>query len=204
MCCKKGRALSCGETDRELKSWMLQATRGRYQSPSRKTAMDTLLNMRAKIDNELTKELRALLDERISPSISGNLACPICCCCFLWWCFCSCTICCAFSYPKPYNILPLNLFISRFDIYSLVGDIWSENGISLFAVIVHYIDKDWILNTKLAICKGMGDLAHTGDTIKNSLTMASTVWALVSPQRVFLIIYTQVHPTRGATCWPDG
>ena len=48
----------------------------------------------------------------------------------------------------------------------IVGDIWSENGISLFAVIVHYIDKDWILNTKLAICKGMGDLAHTGDTIK--------------------------------------
>ena len=46
------------------------------------------------------------------------------------------------------------------------GDIWSENGISLFAVIVHFIDKDWILNTKLAICKGMGLNAHTGETIK--------------------------------------
>ena len=31
---------------------------------------------------------------------------------------------------------------------------------------MHYIDQDWILNTKLAICKGRGDLAHTGDTIK--------------------------------------
>ena len=72
MCCKKGRALSSGETDRELKSWMLQATRGRYQPPSRKTAMDTLMSMRAKVDNELTRELKALLEERLSPSISGN------------------------------------------------------------------------------------------------------------------------------------
>ena len=71
MCCKKRRALSCGETDRELKSWMLQATRGRYQPPSRKTAMDTLLSMRSKADNELTRDLKALLEERISPSISG-------------------------------------------------------------------------------------------------------------------------------------
>ena len=30
MCCKKRRALSCCETGRELRSWMLQATRGRY------------------------------------------------------------------------------------------------------------------------------------------------------------------------------
>ena len=74
MCCKKRRALSCGETDRELKSWMLQATRGRYQPPSRKTAMDTLLSMRAKSDNELARDLKALLAERISPSISGDVA----------------------------------------------------------------------------------------------------------------------------------
>ena len=46
------------------------------------------------------------------------------------------------------------------------GDIWGENGISLFAVIVHFIHKDWILNTKLAMCKGMGFVTHTGDTIK--------------------------------------
>ncbi len=72
MCCKKRRALSCGETDRELKSWMLQATRGRYQPPSRKTAMETLLSMRAKSDNELARDLKALLAERISPSISGD------------------------------------------------------------------------------------------------------------------------------------
>ncbi len=68
--CYRG-ALSCGETDKELKSWMLQATRGRYQPPSRKTSTDTLLFMRAKSDNVLTKDLKALLAERISPSISG-------------------------------------------------------------------------------------------------------------------------------------
>ncbi len=45
------------------------------------------------------------------------------------------------------------------------GDIWSENGISLFAVLVHFIDKDWDMNTRLAICKGMGTMAHTGENI---------------------------------------
>ena len=38
--------------------------------------MDVLLSMRAKVDNEVTKELKALLAERISPSISGiNCTC---------------------------------------------------------------------------------------------------------------------------------
>ena len=51
------------------------------------------------------------------------------------------------------NHFTLNLFLLLAPILlCIVGDIWSENGISLFAVIVHYIDKDWILNTKLAIC----------------------------------------------------
>ncbi len=42
------------------------------RSDSRKTSMDTLLSMRAKSDNELTKDLKALLAERIFPSISGD------------------------------------------------------------------------------------------------------------------------------------
>jgi hypothetical protein len=46
------------------------------------------------------------------------------------------------------------------------GDIWSENGLSLLAVLVHFIDKDWEMNTRLAICKGMGTMAHTGDNIR--------------------------------------
>ena len=59
-CCKKGRGLSIGETDRELKSWMLQATRGRYQPPTRKTAMDILLTMRVKAENTTKKLMMAL------------------------------------------------------------------------------------------------------------------------------------------------
>jgi len=52
---------------------MLQATRGRYQPPSRKTALDmSLLSMRAMSDNEIAIDLKALLAERISPSISGD------------------------------------------------------------------------------------------------------------------------------------
>ena len=46
-----------------------------------------------------------------------------------------------------------------------VGDIWSENGISLFAVLIHFIDNQWVLHTRLAICKGLGRLKHTGDNI---------------------------------------
>jgi hypothetical protein len=34
-CCKKRRGLSIEETYRELKTWMLQATRGHYQPSSR-------------------------------------------------------------------------------------------------------------------------------------------------------------------------
>ncbi len=44
-CCKKRRGLSTGEIDRELKAWMLQATRGRYQPSSWKTANDILITI---------------------------------------------------------------------------------------------------------------------------------------------------------------
>ncbi len=44
--------------------------------------------------------------------------------------------------PKTFCLV--KHFIFRFDFDSLVGDVWSENDISFFAVIVHYIDQDWI------------------------------------------------------------
>ena len=46
-------------------------------------------------------------------------------------------------------------------------DIWSDNLLSLFAVFVNFIKKDWEMNTRLAVCKGMGTMAHTGDTIRD-------------------------------------
>ncbi len=71
-CCKKGRGLSIGETDRELKSWMLQATRGRYQPPTRKTAINIVLTMRVKAENTTKKLMMALRGDRVLPSISGT------------------------------------------------------------------------------------------------------------------------------------
>jgi hypothetical protein len=71
-CCKKRRGLSIGETDRELKSWMLQATRGRYQPPARKTAVDILLTMRVKADNTTKKLMLKLRADSVLPSISGT------------------------------------------------------------------------------------------------------------------------------------
>ena len=32
--------------------------------------------------------------------------------------------------------------------------------------MLHYIDSDWSLQTRLAFAKGLGELAHTGDNIK--------------------------------------
>ncbi len=46
-----------------------------------------------------------------------------------------------------------------------VGDIWSENGISLFAVLIHFTDSKWEYHARLAICKGRSDSAHTGEVI---------------------------------------
>jgi hypothetical protein len=46
------------------------------------------------------------------------------------------------------------------------GDMWSENGLSLFAVLVKFIDKNWEMNTRLAICKRMVTMDHTGDSIR--------------------------------------
>ena len=72
-CCKKKKAISMGETDRELKSWVLQATRGRYQPPARKTCQDLILTMRAKADNTTKKLVIGLRKDNVLPSISGEL-----------------------------------------------------------------------------------------------------------------------------------
>ena len=56
-------------------------------------------------------------------------------------------------------------------LYCFKGDIWSENGISLFAVLIHFIDYQWELHTRLAICKGLGEMALTGDNISELTTV---------------------------------
>ena len=54
------------------------------------------------------------------------------------------------------------------------GDIWSENGVSLFAVMLHFIDDKFELNSRLGICKGLGMTAHSGDNIRK-LTLEGLV-----------------------------
>ena len=72
-CCKNKKAISMGETDRESKSWALQATRRRYQPPARKTCQDLNLTMRAKDDNTTKKLVIGLRKDNVLPSISGEL-----------------------------------------------------------------------------------------------------------------------------------
>ena len=79
-CCKKRRGLSIGETYRELKIWMLQATRGNYQPHARKNAMDILPTMRIKVDNTTKELMLALRADRVLPSISGMCLCISCFC----------------------------------------------------------------------------------------------------------------------------
>ena len=42
------------------------------------------------------------------------------------------------------------------------GDVWSENGVAIFAIIVHFIDAEFKLHNRLALCKGLNKIAHTG------------------------------------------
>jgi hypothetical protein len=69
-----------GETDKELKSYMLQTTRGRYAPPTRKTTMDILMVMRVRSENTTKKDMKALKLERVAPSISDTAYC-LCFCC---------------------------------------------------------------------------------------------------------------------------
>jgi hypothetical protein len=179
-CCKKRRGLSIGETDRELKAWMLQATRGRYQPPSKKTAMNILITMRVKADNTTKKMMLKLRAERVLPSISGTflsftftfLQCVIFCQTFILFC------------------ILISIFMSSF-----AGDIWSENGIAIFAIMVHFIDSEWKLNTRLALCKGLDKIAHTGDNIED-ITYKGLFDAGLGPD--LATIHEDIH-----VCTPD-
>jgi hypothetical protein len=51
---------------------MMHATRGCYQPPSRKTAMDILLTMKVKANNTTKNLMLALRLDLVLPSISGT------------------------------------------------------------------------------------------------------------------------------------
>jgi len=77
-CCKKRRGLAIGETDREFKSLLLQASRGRYSPPHHSVALKVLLGLKASADNVTTHKKTKLEVERIPPSISDKMKNFIC------------------------------------------------------------------------------------------------------------------------------
>ncbi len=68
-CYKKSRGLSIGETVKELRSLLLQVSRGRYTPPNKTLALEVMMGIRAAADNFTTTAIKALQAERISPSI---------------------------------------------------------------------------------------------------------------------------------------
>jgi hypothetical protein len=78
---------------------------------------------------------------------------------------------------------------------SYVGDICSENGIAIFAIMVHFIDSEWKLNTRLALCKGLDTIAHIGDNIAD-ITYKGLFDAGLGPE--LDTIHEDIH-----VCTPD-
>ena len=48
---------------------------------------------------------------------------------------------------------------------NIAGDIWSENGAALFAVLLHWVGPDWKMHTRLVSCVPFSKFAHTADNI---------------------------------------
>jgi hypothetical protein len=62
-----------GEIFKKIKSWVLQATRGRYQPPSRKARQDLVHKMRANTSNTSKKLLIGFRKDNVLSSFPGKL-----------------------------------------------------------------------------------------------------------------------------------
>ena len=77
------------------------------------------------------------------------------------------------------------------NLHSCVGDIWSENGISILAVMGYWITKNMQLREKLLVVIGWEKDRHTGDNIKaKTLEGLHKTWGIGQsvadvPNRVF-------------------
>ena len=47
------------------------------------------------------------------------------------------------------------------------GDVWSENGIALLAILGYWIDSDWQYQEQILTVQGFHGDAHTGQVIKD-------------------------------------
>ena len=140
-CCKSARPFSMGETDPHFKKFMLSATQGKYTLPSKKTANDELTTL-VSVSRQITKAaLHTHMEEDVLDiAISGELI--------------------------SIRIIELCGNLVVIIICKYAGDIWSENSISLFAIMGYWIDRNWQLNEKLLYIEGFSNEAHTGDNIK--------------------------------------
>ena len=49
-----------------------------------------------------------------------------------------------------------------------LGDIWSENGISLLCIMGYWIDANFVMNEKVLICQPFSNCNHTGEHIQKA------------------------------------
>ena len=56
---------------------------------------------------------------------------------------------------------------------SFSTDIWSENGIALLGMLVHFIDNQFVMREMVLRASPMSTLAHTGANIKD---LSKTSW----------------------------
>jgi hypothetical protein len=102
----------------------------------------------------------------------------------------------------------LNSFADMYYAYQcVVDDIWSEHGIALFAVIVHYIDQDWNMHARLGICNGLKDLEHTGEVIRKLTYDGLINTGIGNTRRTMTMsrcIFACARMTREATCYLRG
>ena len=50
---------------------------------------------------------------------------------------------------------------------ALAADIWGENGIALFAILAYWIDRNWVVQEKLILCKPFSDVSPISEIILN-------------------------------------
>ena len=142
-CCKSCRPLSMGETDHAFKDFLLAVSSGRYVAPARKVALEELVVLSAGSQRQVSEELNEILNKDfLDISISGAKPLPIIC-------------------YRCVMYMETNITFHA-------GDIWSENGISVFAVTGYWISGGHMLKLRerLLICIPFTKDSHTGENIK--------------------------------------
>ena len=126
-CCKSAKPLSMAENDKHFRRFCSSISNGRYLPPCKKVAAHELITLVATSREMIKAQIQEVLDvDCLDMSISGKSLYSLC---------------------RP--TYPLDLCSSSY----IVGDIWSENGIAIFAVMGYWIDKGFVFHEK--VCPGL-------------------------------------------------